>query len=342
MKQMIQLTIMVSFLVNTMAAGNVADGPNFIGAQNLDFAVYPVYETILTPAPSRDSIALIAARVSSNPLSGLGVLEQKSSSSLSWLGPDGEQLSFRSNEEIEEFLRTAEIVSRKRVGEGINNPLKVLLEKDGIQMYAVFRDVRIERSQMPLSSGKVSFFFRDDARFECAAYELSKLLGLDTVPPAVERKIQGKKGTLQAWVENVTTEKALRKTTDVPPSGGINRWRWIMQRQNIYIFDNLIYNEDRNLGNILIEPDWKLWMIDHTRAFRRWKELMNPEQVQFAERSLWEKLQTLDETEVRAKLKNFMNPAEMNGLIERTSLLVDHIQKLIDDRGERDVLFTLR
>ena len=115
-----------------------------------------------------------------------------------------------------------------------------------------------------------------------------------------------------------------------------------MQRQNIYIFDNLIYNEDRNLGNILIEPDWKLWMIDHTRAFRRWKELMNPEQVQFAERSLWEKLQTLDETEVRAKLKDFLKPAELNGLIERKGLLVDHIQKLIDDRGEKAVLFTLR
>jgi hypothetical protein len=37
-----------------------------------------------------------------------------------------------------------------------------------------------------------------------------------------------------------------------------------------------------------------------------------------------------------------MKPAEMNGLIERTSLLVDHIQKLIDERGEKDVLFTLR
>ena len=342
MKQMIQLTIMVSSLVNGMAGINVADSPNFIDGQNLDFAVYSVFETTPTAAPSRDSIQLIATRISSNPLSGLEVLEQKSSSSLSWLGPDGEQLSFRSNEEIEEFLRTAEIVSRKRVGEGINNPLKVLLEKDGIQMYAVFRDVRVERSQMPLSDGKVSFFFRDDARFECAAYELSKLLGLNTVPPAVERKIRGKQGTLQAWVENVTTQKALRETTDIPPSGGIERWRWIMQRQNIYIFDNLIYNEDRNLGNILIEPDWKLWMIDHTRAFRRWKELMNPEQVQFAERSLWEKLQALDETEVRAKLKNFMNPAEMNGLIARKGLLVDHIQKLIDDRGEKDVLFTLR
>ena len=378
MKQMIQLTIMVSFLVNGMAAGHAGDSPNFIDGQNLDSAVYPVYESTPSAAPSRDSITMVATRLSDNPLSGLEILEQSPSSlsrqemvagnagdrpnfidlpnvelnaypgyeatptpapsrdsiamvaarissnplsgleileptppSLSWQGPTDESLPFRSNEEVEEFLRTAEIVSRERVGAGLNNPYKVLLEKDGIQMYAVFRDVRVESSQM-------KFFFRDDAIFECAAYELAKLLGLDTVPPTVKRKIRGKEGTLQAWVENVATEKALRKETDVPPSGGINRWRWRMQRQNIYIFDNLIYNEDRNTGNILIEPDWKLWMIDHTRAFRRWKELMNPEQIKYSERSLWEKLQALDETEVRAKLKDFLKPAEIsgNGLID--------------------------
>jgi len=338
---MIQLTIMVSFLVNTMAAGDAGYSPNFIDGQNLDFAVYPVYETILTAAPSRDSIQLIATQISNNPLSGLEFLEQ-TPPSLSWQGPNDESLPFRNNEEIEEFLRTAEIVSRKRVGEGINNPLKVLLEKDGIQMYAVFRDVRIESNKKEMTDGTIKYFFRDDARFECAAYELSKLLGLDTVPPAVERQIQGKKGTLQAWVENAATERALRKETDVPPSGGLKRWRWIMQRQNIYIFDNLIYNEDRNLGNILIEPNWKLWMIDHTRAFRRWKELLNPDQIRFAERILWEKLQALDETVVRAKLKDFLKPVEIDGLIERKGLLVDHIQKLIDERGEKAVLFTLR
>ncbi len=74
MKQMIQLTIMASFLVNAMAAGDAGDSPNFIDGQYLDFAVYPVYETILTPAPSRDSIQLIAARISNNPLSVLEIL----------------------------------------------------------------------------------------------------------------------------------------------------------------------------------------------------------------------------------------------------------------------------
>ena len=285
---------------------------------------------------SRKSIGLLVVLLAGS------LSAAQTSNSLGWLDPDGKPLPFSSYEEVEEFLRTAEIVSRERVGEGINNPYKVLLEKDGIRMHAIFRDVHVERSQMPLSDGKISLFFRDDAIFECAAYELAKLLGLDTVPPAVGRKIRGQQGTLQVWVENVPTEKAMREKTDVPPAGGINRWRWIMLRQNIYIFDNLIYNEDRNIGNILIEPDWRLWMIDHTRAFRRWKQLLNPDQIQFAERSLWEKLQALDETAVRVKLQDFLNPAELNGLIERKGLLVDHIQKLIDDRGEKAVLFTMR
>ncbi|MCZ6485490.1 MAG: hypothetical protein O6826_07330, partial [Acidobacteria bacterium] len=158
------LIFVAVFLTLDLSVGSVpADPPPY-----LDFVVYPVYET-LTAAPSRDSIAMVAARVSSNPLSGLRVLEQTSSPSLSWLGPDGKPLPFQSNVEVEEFLRTAEIISRERIGEGLNNFLKVLLEKDGIRMHAIFRDVHVERSQMPLSDGKISFFFRDDAIFECAA-----------------------------------------------------------------------------------------------------------------------------------------------------------------------------
>ncbi|MCZ6486019.1 MAG: hypothetical protein O6826_10005, partial [Acidobacteria bacterium] len=61
---------------------------------------------------------------------------QTSTSSV-WLDPDGQPLPFQSNEAIEDFLRTAEIVSQRRIGEGINNPFKVLLEKDGVQMNAV-------------------------------------------------------------------------------------------------------------------------------------------------------------------------------------------------------------
>jgi hypothetical protein len=34
------------------------------------------------------------------------------------------------------------------------------------------------------------------------------------------------------------------------------------------VFDQLIYNTDRNTGNVLYDTGWRLWGIDHTRAFR--------------------------------------------------------------------------
>ncbi len=243
----------------------------------------------------------------------------------------------------EEFLRTADIVSQERVGEGINNPLKVLLEKDGIQMYAVFRDVRIESFKKEFDEGNAKWFFRDDARFECAAYELSKLLGLSNVPPTVERKIQDKEGTLQLWINDAMTRKAMKKRKLEPPSAGMDRWRWMMQWQIVLLFDSLIYNEDRNLGNILIEPEtWKLWMIDHTRSFRRRQELLQPEKIRYCERTVWQKLQTLNETVVSDRLVKFLNRDEINGLIKRIDLLVACIKSLIAQHGEKDVLFTLR
>ena len=55
----------------------------------------------------------------------------------SWLGPDGNQLPFRNDSEILEFLRTAEVVSIKTIPTGVTKPQKVLLEKDGVRMNAL-------------------------------------------------------------------------------------------------------------------------------------------------------------------------------------------------------------
>ncbi len=116
----------------------------------------------------------------------------------------------------------------------------------------------------------------------------------------------------------------------------------MMQWQQIQMFDNLIYNEDRNPGNVLISPDGRLWMIDHGRSFRRWKKLPHPELVSYVDRKVWEKLQTLDEAVVRERLKDYLQPYEMEGLLERRRLLVKHIQNLIDEQGAGGVLYVMR
>ncbi len=276
-------------------------------------------------------------------LSTVSLSAAQAPNSRALLDPEGKPLPFRTGEEVEKFLRTAEVISIENIPTGSTHPRKVLLEKEGIRMHAIFRDVHEARRVATLSDGSTKFDFRDDAIFESAAYELGKLLGLDTVPPAVERRIRGKKGTLQAWIEKAMTEKGMRSDNIQPPSKGTYAWwRWTIQWQMIHIFDNLIYNEDRNPDNVLIDSNWRLWMIDHTRAFRRWKALIYPEKILYCERSLWEKLQTLDEAVVRERLKDFLSPREINGLLERRRLLVEHIQKLIVEQGRAGVLFTLR
>ena len=52
----------------------------------------------------------------------------------------------------------------------------------------------------------------------------------------------------------------------------------------VRLFDQLIYNTDRNLGNLLIDKDWRLWMIDHTRAFKTFTEPEEPQEPRHAVR----------------------------------------------------------
>ncbi|MGH9603746.1 MAG: metallophosphoesterase, partial [Terriglobales bacterium] len=182
-----------------------------------------------------------------------------------WIGPDGTPLPFHNDREIMEFLRTAKVTSMKDIGEGITNPQKIMLEKDGVRMNAVFRAVNEDKINASMSGGGSEMFFRDSYIFEPAAYHLSKLLGMDNVPPVVERGLRGNDGSVQIWLEGVMTYTKSRKQKLEPPA----RIRWSQQIHMMRFFDALVFNTDRNTGNMLIDRGWNLWLIDHTRAFRR-------------------------------------------------------------------------
>ncbi len=252
-----------------------------------------------------------------------------------WTDPDGKPLPFHSEEELLEFLRTADVKSEKHLSGGVTFPTKMLLEKDGIRADAVFRDVN-EEQPPAFGGGKANLFFRDSYIYEPAAYELSRLLGLDNVPPATLRKLHNKNGSVQIWVENAMTEKKRLDDKVKPP----DEKRWNKQLQMINVFDALVYNTDRNRGNILITPDWKLWMIDHTRAFRRNPDLQNAGSLNQCERGMYEKLKGLDEAAVRERLKPYLSPYELDALLKRRKLIVERLDKLIAERGEENVLYS--
>ncbi len=253
-----------------------------------------------------------------------------------WTDPDGKPLPFRSEEELLEFLRTADVKSEKILSGGVTFPTKLLLEKDGTRADAIFRDVNEQRSTPISGGGRNELNFRDSYAFEPAAYELSRLVGLDSVPPATLRKLKGKNGSVQIWVENAMTERKRIESNAEPP----DTQQWNMQLQIMNVFDGLVYNTDRNRGNMLITPDWKLWMIDHTRAFRRNAELPNAALVNQCERGMYQRLKTLEETVLRERLKPYLSTFELSALLKRRKLIVEALDKQIAERGEDKVLYT--
>ena len=253
-----------------------------------------------------------------------------------WTDPDGKPLPFRSEDELLEFLRTADVKSEKHLSGGVTFPTKLLLEKDGIRADAIFKDINEEKAAPTFGGGRNDLYFRDSYIFEPAAFELSRLLGLDNVPPATLRKLHANNGSVQIWVENAMTEKKRIQDKIRPP----DELQWNKQLQMINVFDALVYNTDRNRGNILITPDWKLWMIDHGRAFRRNPSLQNAAALNQCESGLYQRLKALDEAVVRERLKPYLSTFEMDALLTRRRLILERLDKLIAERGKAKVLYT--
>lgn len=253
-----------------------------------------------------------------------------------WLGAEGQPLPFTRDEEVLDFLANAKIVESQQLAEGTNKPSKLTLEKDGVRAHAILRQVEAEHDDVNNAS-PLDRRFRDSYVFEVAAYEVARLLGLDNVPPAVLRTVDGRDGSVQLWVENAMSEaKRIERKLEPADLG-----RWQHQRQLMLFFDNLIYNFDRNHGNMLLDAQGKLWFVDHTRSFKRLPSLPSVKKIGAVERGVWEKLRALDPEVVRARLKPLIGPAEIGALLKRRELLLRHVEKLLAENGERGVLFDL-
>ncbi len=252
-----------------------------------------------------------------------------------FLGPEEKPLPFANDDELLEFLREAKVVDAKDIGEGITRPRRLTLERNGVRARAVFRDVRTESHVAEMPGGQREFLFRDFYGFEPAAYRLGRLLGFDNIPPAALRRYEGKPGSVQVWIEKATTETRRRETE----SELADPLDWGRQIQMMLIWDALIGNTDRNLGNYLSTPSGQVWMIDHTRSFRRSSDLRGTQLIARCERGVLERLRTVTDAEITASVKDGLRPPEISSLLERRRKLVGLIEGLIRERGEASVLF---
>ena len=284
------------------------------------------------------SIGALVFTALPTPAIVVGVPEQSVSSQglhRIWPGPDGKPLPFQDDGEILEFLRAAKIVSTERLPEGVTDPRQALLELDGIQVHATLKDIDETYKRERMSDGTFAMELRDYYVFEQVAYQLAVLLGLDNVPPTVLRRYQRGENSLQLWVYGAMTENVRRERGMRPPEN----MSWVRQVQTMYVFDDLIGNVDRNRGDILIDENWKLWMVDHSRAFQTGPELRFIDNVIYCRRDLLEGLRALDEATIKEHTGNQLTRYQITALLGRRDAVVAHIQELIDTRGENAVLY---
>ncbi len=224
-------------------------------------------------------------------------------------------------QELEEFLKEADVVDRKKLGTGVTNPEKVTLEWNGETRYAVFKKVDKEH---------------DTYRGEVAAYQLDKLLQLGMVPPTVARRIGGRKGGLQLWVTGETMEK-FEGTPE-------NLESWRAQVSMMWLFDDLIANIDRHLNNAMMTPEHRLVLIDNSRTFRGYRRLLNDlngagigTHAKFwcvpydAERVRWptsyradvvERLRSLSDKEIKNAIKKYIWGYNQKLVLKRRDLIL--------------------
>jgi hypothetical protein len=235
-------------------------------------------------------------------------------------------------EQMRQFLLTAKVIKSVDLPKGITRPVRLTLSDGTLTHDAAFASVNDRQGIMRYTSGKVERDFVDSHGYSIAAYGLAELLGLDDMMPVtVERKWDGRKGSLSWWVDDVMMDEGERMKKGLKPEDPDD---WNRQMHRMRVFTQLVGDVDRNTGNVLISSGWKLWMIDFTRAFRRSPQLMAPGDLVHIDPDLLEKLRGLTREAVVEKTKPYIGPAEVAPLLKRRDVIVAHFDKLLAARGE--------
>jgi len=234
-------------------------------------------------------------------------------------------------EQQREFLLNAEVIKAREADKGITNSNRLTLSDGEITHDAHFQSIN---ERLLRKGGEMNFV--DSYLYNIAAYEVSRLIGLDDMlPVTIERKWRRNTGSMSWWLpvqmdENTRVERKIQ-----PPD--LETWNNSMSK--ILVFTELIYDTDRSRENVLIGNNWELYMIDFSRAFRLHHSLMNPKSLMRCSRELLENLRALDPEELEAKVGEYLTGSELEAILKRREKIVDHFNKLIAEKGEVSVLY---
>lgn len=236
----------------------------------------------------------------------------------------------------ETFLVTAESVDQAQMGtrEAVTNPWVLTLQHNGLQKKALWKN----------PSGRMKGYM-ENWKWEVAAYRLDKLLGLNMVPPTVERRFGGDLGSCQLWMDDCITLKVKQTKKIKTPSYKVYYWNRALYLQRA--FDNLIANNDRHQNQYLVTEDFRMLLIDHSRSFQTSgkfaKKLIyskkSKEEMKQLPSAFVEKLRGLDSEALRQAVGDYLTDKEIEAVLIRRDLILKEVDERIAQLGSDKVLY---
>ncbi|HUE88967.1 MAG TPA: hypothetical protein VMO26_23045 [Vicinamibacterales bacterium] len=221
-------------------------------------------------------------------------------------------------EQQETFLENAKVVRTRDAGSGVTGTLRATLSDGVLTHDAHIQTVDVSMTEFRSNRG-TELNFKDTWRYNVAAYRLNQLLQLGRVPVSVERRHRGQPGSFTWWVDDVLMDEGRRLKTKASAPDAL---AWNEQMWHVRLFDQLIQNVDRNVGNLVIDKTWSVWMIDHSRAFRLSNKLSSPKNLTRIERGALERLRALDADALSAAVGNYLTSFEKRALLQRRDAIV--------------------
>jgi hypothetical protein len=241
-----------------------------------------------------------------------------------------------SKDQIKKFLLNGKVVSSKQTSKGVTQPWRLTLTDGSLTHDAQFQSIDQRKTSMQFATGNTEINFVDSYKYNIAAYALAELLGVDDMLPVyVERKWKGQVGSISWWLPvKMDEEDRLKRKISAPDTDA-----WNKKMYKIRVFNELVYDTDANLTNVLIGEDWTAWRVDFSRAFRLFKDLRNANNLVRCERQLFERLKALDEAELTRNTKNYLTKPEVQAVMARRDRIIAYFQKLAAEKGENEIFY---
>jgi hypothetical protein len=231
-----------------------------------------------------------------------------------------------SDADVEQFLLKGRVAKSRSAGKGVTGSLRATLTEGTLTHDAHIQTIDESKREFR-GTGGTEFNFRDSWTFNVAAYKIDRLLGIGFVPVSVERRWKNTAAAYTWWIDDVLMDEGERLKKKISPP---DLERWNQQMQVVRLFDQLIANVDRNLGNLMITNDWTVWAIDHTRAFRTQSKLKTPGNIARCDRQIFARLKQLDKTSIKDAVGDHLSSYEIDAILKRR----DEIVQMIEQRGE--------